>query len=154
MAYLNAPKLSGTDTKKQRQVRRFTLLSVALYRIAYVRLMLSLRQVDRLKRQIKQIQIANKAQDTNADIADLREVAWSVSAASRLVPRATCLTQAMSGAWLMAQRGWISEVRLTIPTHAAKQFAPHAWLFHDQMILLGGTPEEFAQHSQFDAPTE
>ena len=63
-------------------------------------------------------------------------VAWAVAAASRYVPKATCLVRALAGQALLARRGHPS--RLCIG--AAKpegRFEAHAWLEDDGRAILG-----------------
>ena len=80
--------------------------------------------------------------------ADLAEIAWSVRNAARLVPGATCLTQASAGQLLLARRGFATTVRLSVPDQAAEpgRLAPHAWLMAGDTIVLGGTPEDYGRH--------
>lgn len=80
--------------------------------------------------------------------ADLAEVAWSVSAAARLVPGATCLTQASAGQLLLARRGFATTIRLSVPARADRpgSLAPHAWLMAGDTIVLGGTPDDYDRH--------
>lgn len=80
--------------------------------------------------------------------ADLAEIAWSVRNAARLVPGATCLTQASAGQLLLARRGLASTIRLSVPAQAAApaRLAPHAWLMAGDTIVLGGTAEDYARH--------
>jgi hypothetical protein len=84
----------------------------------------------------------------SAPHADLTEVAWSVAAAARLVPGATCLTQASAGQLLLARRGYASTVRLSLPRSGgpAGPIAPHAWLMAGDTIVLGGTSLDYANH--------
>lgn len=154
MAYLNLSNTSNRKLARLIKPHSLRLMRVALKRVLFIRIMLSLRKIDYLKVQIQKTQDKQNAKATGADLADIREVAWSVSSASRCVPRATCLTQALAGAWLMAERGWQAEVSLTVPTSSKSGFAPHAWLLHGNTIILGGTPEEFYQHSQFGQQAE
>lgn len=89
--------------------------------------------------------------------ADLSEVAWSIRNAARLVPGATCLTQASAGQILLAQRGHASTVRLSVPAAAGTPgtLAPHAWLMAGDTIVLGGTSQDYARHRplhDFDLP--
>ncbi|WP_420870834.1 lasso peptide biosynthesis B2 protein [Donghicola mangrovi] len=133
----------------RRQKRRFTLVSSALGYTVVVRLLLSFRKVDILKGHISRLQDRMEASPNGANASDLREVAWSVSSAARLVPAATCLTQALTGAWIMAKRGWQCDVCLTIPRNSVESFEPHAWLLHDSVIILGGTPVDYTHHVPF-----
>ena len=89
--------------------------------------------------------------------ADLAEIAWSVRNAARLVPGATCLTQASAGQILLARRGHASTVRLSVPAMAGTpgKLAPHAWLMAGDIIVLGGTSQDYARHRplhDFDLP--
>lgn len=80
--------------------------------------------------------------------AALAEVAWSVRNAARLVPGATCLTQASAGQLLLARRGLTSTIRLSVPAQSATpgRLAPHAWLMAGDIIVLGGTARDYAGH--------
>ena len=64
-------------------------------------------------------------------------IAWAVRAASRAVPRATCLTQAIAVSILMVRRGYDAQVSIGV---AAKQggIDAHAWVEHNGEIVIGG----------------
>ncbi|MER8660975.1 lasso peptide biosynthesis B2 protein [Mesorhizobium sp. M1148] len=80
-----------------------------------------------------------------ADIGDLRRVAWGVAAAARLVPGASCLTQALSGQYLLARQGNASKIRIGIErgTGTATELKAHAWLVSGDHIVLGGSLGRF-----------
>lgn len=80
----------------------------------------------------------------SADIADLRRVAWGVAAAARLVPRASCLTQALSGQYILARQGRASNIRIGIERNTGAQLKAHAWLMSGNHVVLGGTVDGFA----------
>ena len=94
---------------------------------------------------------------------DHRVVAWSVRAAARLVPGATCLTQALAGQSLLRGRGRGSTVRVGVRPEGAGPalaLAGHAWLIADGKVLLGGA-DSLARHAialeltvDADEPTE
>ena len=70
----------------------------------------------------------------------------AVRAASRIVPRATCLTQALALNHLLARGGYASVVRIGV-TNEHGRFAAHAW------VECGGAPllssaAEVAQYAQ------
>lgn len=81
-----------------------------------------------------------------APAQELRLVAWSVAAAARLVPGATCLTQALAGQRVLAQGGYASTVRISLPGGADGDFRPHAWLMSGNVIALGGTSADYRHH--------
>jgi len=79
-----------------------------------------------------------------ASTGELRRVAWGVAAAARFVPYATCLTQALSGQYLLARQGNASTIRIGIERGTGEQLKAHAWLVSDDHIVLGGSIDGFA----------
>ena len=69
----------------------------------------------------------------------MRRIAWGISAAARLVPFATCLTQALAGQYMLARSGKASQIRIGINRDAAPKLAAHAWLISGDHIVLGGS---------------
>ncbi|MCB1484146.1 MAG: lasso peptide biosynthesis B2 protein [Hyphomicrobiaceae bacterium] len=61
----------------------------------------------------------------------------AVGRASRITPRATCLVRALALQRLLSQNGLASELRIGVSKNA-NQFSAHAWLIHDNKILIGG----------------
>ena len=70
-------------------------------------------------------------------LLQVHEIARAVRAASRMVPGATCLTQALAGQILLSRAGYDSELRIGVCRHAEHGFEAHAWLEHRGEILLG-----------------
>lgn len=66
-----------------------------------------------------------------------RAVAEAVRRASRHVPRATCLVQALSGWLLLRRRGIRSSVCLGV-SQPAGGFSAHAWLEIEGEVVIGG----------------
>ena len=119
------------------------LLLECLCTVIVVRACLSLRKNDFLRQRI--------ATFTVGDIAPqhrLAEIAWAVAAVSRSVPKATCLTQATAGQWILARRGFDSIVRISVPpmTNAEGRIAPHAWLIASDTLVLGGDLDQYGRH--------
>ncbi|RWE49142.1 MAG: lasso peptide biosynthesis B2 protein [Mesorhizobium sp.] len=79
-----------------------------------------------------------------ASMGELRLFAWGVAAAARFVPGATCLTQALSGQYLLARKGNASNIRIGIERGTGEQLKAHAWLVSDNQIVLGGSIDGFA----------
>ncbi|TPL48424.1 lasso peptide biosynthesis B2 protein [Mesorhizobium sp. B2-4-6] len=80
----------------------------------------------------------------DASIADLRRVAWGVAAAARLVPGASCLTQALAGQYLLARQGSASRISIGIEKGTGSELKAHAWLMSGNHIVLGGSIKGFA----------
>jgi len=65
---------------------------------------------------------------------------WAVLAASRFIPRATCLTQALALHRLLSSYGYQSNVQFGV-RRADGRFAAHAWVEHEARLLLTKAPE-------------
>jgi len=63
---------------------------------------------------------------------------WAVKAASRLVPRATCLTQAVAVQALLASAGHESRLEIGVVKDSSHRFEAHAWVTCGDRVLIGG----------------
>lgn len=79
------------------------------------------------------------------NLEELRRVAWGVAAASRLVPQATCLTQALAGQYLLAAAGKYSKIQIGIERGTGSELRAHAWLVSGDHIVLGGSAKSLAR---------
>ncbi len=113
----------------------------ALPCVIRTRIGLTLRRSDALR-----AKIVAQAPTRNPAPWELQLAAMSVTAASRLVPGASCLTQALAAQYLLARRGGVSTVRISLPASDIAELKPHAWLLSGQHVVLGGTAEEFIRH--------
>jgi hypothetical protein len=75
---------------------------------------------------------------------DPARLARAVRAGSRLVPFASCLTQAQAAQILLARRGMASTISLGVRETAAGELAAHAWLSAGGRLLMGGNTHELA----------
>lgn len=116
-------------------------LCQALVTVAAVRLAIARRRTDEVR-----AATAVLGAERQAPQSDLRVVAWSVTAAARLIPGATCLTQALAGQRILARKGYASTVRLSLPAGRDSDFRPHAWLLAGNVIALGGTATDYRHH--------
>jgi hypothetical protein len=66
------------------------------------------------------------------------DIVWAITATSRYVPRATCLTQALVAEALLPQAGVDGRLRIGVARDAgANRFEAHAWVEHGDRILIG-----------------
>ena len=72
---------------------------------------------------------------------------WAVRAASRRVPMASCLTQALALQFLLASSGRASEIHIGVRKDAKAGFQSHAWVECEGRMLLS-TPSEIAAYSR------
>lgn len=69
--------------------------------------------------------------------APVERIAWCVRVASRYIPRATCLTQALTAQMLMVRRGYRVELCIGVARDAAGAFNAHAWVVHEGRVVVG-----------------
>jgi hypothetical protein len=68
-------------------------------------------------------------------------VARRVRRAARLVPRATCLSQAIAARVLLASSGRASQVRFGVTAPTGSRLEAHAWLECDGEVVIGDVPD-------------
>ena len=73
--------------------------------------------------------------------ADAQQIARAVKLASRYVPCATCLTQALAAQVLLGWNGHEGQVHIGVARDAKKGFRAHAWVESEGKILVGGSEE-------------
>lgn len=62
---------------------------------------------------------------------------WAIGAASRRIPRATCLVRALAAQWLLAWAGHCAEIRVGVRRGGPLPYQAHAWLEIDHQVVLG-----------------
>jgi hypothetical protein len=65
-------------------------------------------------------------------------LAWAVTVASRYVPKATCLAQALAAQVLLGRYGYLSQLRLGVARDEEGRLEAHAWLESHGRIVVGG----------------
>jgi hypothetical protein len=111
--------------------RKLAFAAIAL--LAAVRIALWLLPFQRVMRLVKS---SGMRRSVDGECTS-REVAWAVRLASRYVPDATCLPQAMTTYILLGRRG--NPCCLRIGAVAAPQFEAHAWVECGGEVVLGGS---------------
>lgn len=76
-------------------------------------------------------------------------IAWAVVVASRYVPRATCLTQALATQLLLKKAGVLALLRIGVAKDAKGVFQAHAWVENRGKVLIGGC--DLANYTPFQA---
>lgn len=69
---------------------------------------------------------------------DVARVGWAVRAASRVVPGASCLTQAFAAQLLLARSGVPSELQIGVARSPGERLRAHAWVMAGETIVVGG----------------
>jgi hypothetical protein len=69
-------------------------------------------------------------------------IAWAVVAASRYVPQATCLTQALAAQVLLGREGHTACLRIGVARNEGSQFQAHAWVETQGKVVIGESEVE------------
>jgi hypothetical protein len=70
------------------------------------------------------------------DAICVEKMVWAVGVASRFVPRASCLTQALAGAWLLRRKGQHAELVIGVK-NSNRDFQAHAWVVSNGRVVIG-----------------
>jgi hypothetical protein len=66
-------------------------------------------------------------------------IAWAVTAVSRYVVKATCLTQALTLQVLLQKEGYNAALRIGVIRNEEGQLHAHAWVESEGEVLIGGS---------------
>lgn len=73
--------------------------------------------------------------------SSVEKLSWSVSAASRFVPRATCLAQAVALHILLKRAGHQSRLRIGVSSKPG-EFESHAWVENHDHVVIGNAESQ------------
>jgi hypothetical protein len=84
--------------------------------------------------------------------ASIRHIVWAVTVASRYVPAATCLTQALATQVLLRRCGYSANLRIGVARSEAGEFQAHAWVEYQGEVVIGGVqaPSRFTPLASLD----
>jgi hypothetical protein len=111
-------RLSGSDKR---------ILIRALCELLFVRIALSLGHA----------KIAERSQGSQPNSVSRDRIAWAVTVASRFIPKATCLTQAIAAKRLLERHGYDCALQLGVLRESAHGLRAHAWIESDGQIIIG-----------------
>ncbi|MDQ6663590.1 MAG: lasso peptide biosynthesis B2 protein [Acidobacteriota bacterium] len=122
----------------RRPFRDWILFTGALFAMALIRAALTLFPFATLQTSLKRLQAVNlpllKSIPPEASI-------WAVKAASRYVPRVTCLTQALALESILAMQGIEARMHFGAAKSVDGRFRAHAWVESQGKIVLGETDD-------------
>lgn len=113
------------------------LLIKALVLVCCVRLALWLMPLRVLRRMAKISSSVSSPARPQLHSHVVRKIASSVRRASRYVPAASCLTQALATQVLLARRGQVTNLRIGVTNGDEGGFKAHAWLESNGEIIIG-----------------
>jgi hypothetical protein len=121
-----------------RQLKRgdYALLLIAVPLVMVVRLILWLFPSHRILRALSRVDSVTEAPIPRR--ARATSIVWAIESASRRIPRATCLTQAIAGKLLLRWFGYEAKLCLGVAPTAGGGLRAHAWLEREGLPILGG----------------
>jgi hypothetical protein len=90
--------------------------------------------------------------DTPSD-SSATDVVWAVKAASRYVPKATCLTQSLTAHCLLDRLGYPAKLQIGVARGKEGALEAHAWVEIEGETLIGSLPDlsRFSKFPTLDA---
>lgn len=70
----------------------------------------------------------------------IKEITDAVKTVSRVIPAASCLTQAVAAFWMIKLHGQQSELKIGVTKAAQTKLTAHAWLEIRGRVVLGKLP--------------
>lgn len=86
--------------------------------------------------------IARNHNSTTKNKISMSRLRIMVMAASKYVPHATCLVQALAGYILFSKYGYTTSIKIGVLNENG-EFEAHAWLEHDEKVVLGESEKNF-----------
>jgi hypothetical protein len=86
--------------------------------------------------------MASADDQITGQIYPVERIVWAVKAASRYVPRATCLTQALVADRLLARSGHRPSLKIGVAKDDQLRFHAHAWVLCGTQVVIGGPEVE------------
>jgi hypothetical protein len=116
--------------------------------VAAVRLGLTIFSYSTVKRWIPE-----RTNGATATAEILSRVGWAVRNSARLVPKASCLTQALAAQLLLARSGYRSQLRIGVAADPTGRLLAHAWLVSNGRVVVGGSSRELARYVPLPDPS-
>jgi hypothetical protein len=77
----------------------------------------------------------------------VERIGWAVSLANRLVPRGTCLTQALAAEALLLRSGYPAEFRIGVVKTGENRLEAHAWVESSGHLVVGELTQGLSAYS-------
>lgn len=126
--------------------RHFGILCRAFATVLYFRLALIFRKYKDLAKSIA-VTIDSSANPASAIHPSPYVIGWAVRHTARIVPFASCLTQALAVQHLLARTGVLVPIRIGVRTTDKGSVAAHAWVIYNGTILIGGPQSNIDRYS-------
>lgn len=118
----------------ERRQRRLMLRAVRL--LCMIRVALWIAPFAKLRRAVER---AARRRGSESRRPSVDQVVWTVKVASRYVPRATCLTQALAARVMLGREGYDNTLRIGVARGERGQLQAHAWVECEGRVVIGET---------------
>lgn len=118
-------------------MREYALVLLTIPLVVSVRMTLWLLPSAMIVRYVRRIS-TDTAADRSRPRFDLTTIVWAVEAVSARVPRASCLTQAISAKLLLRWSGLQSNLCLGVACSVEGSLRAHAWVERHGRTIVGG----------------
>jgi hypothetical protein len=88
-------------------------------------------------RTVRRLLLRHGAGRPKAPPASVADIVWSVRVARRVVPRATCLPQALTAKTLLARSGHAADLRIGVARDRSGDLEAHAWVETGGTVIVG-----------------
>ena len=126
----------------RRPLPELRLFAAAAALLPLIRLLLLVAPFEAIHRRVRSARRAPAAPPR--EDGTVASVVWSVAAAARRIPFATCLSQALAVQFLLARRGIESTLWLGARHTERGAFSAHAWVQCGGRFVIGGPTEGFS----------
>jgi hypothetical protein len=79
------------------------------------------------------------------------QVRWAMDHAQRIIPRATCLPQALAAESLLARGGIDAEMQIGVMKTTGGQLTAHAWVVSNGRVVVGDLPGGLGAYTRLPA---
>jgi hypothetical protein len=123
----------------------WALLVRAGFVVAITRLLLLSTPWSSTQRLIHRLSSSLRSFSGPCDVS-VERLAWAVRTTSLVIPRATCLTQALALQAMLTATGRSGRVQIGVTKDSPRELQAHAWVEHEGQTLLS-TPLEISQYA-------
>jgi hypothetical protein len=110
----------------------------ALAALACFRLSLWLVPLPSIKRYLETVVPRSARRETRQSSVSPAQISRAVARASRVVPKSTCLVQALAVQWLLRRANYTSHLYIGVIKQQGGQFMAHAWVECEDAVVVGG----------------
>jgi len=115
-----------------------SLIIKSLILMIFIRITITIFSFSINKKISKIFSRTNKNQN---DLVTVKDIIWSIYTVSDYIPRATCLTQAITAQILLSRHNHPSKLKIGVTKN--DEFEAHAWLEIDDKIVLGESEQKY-----------